>query len=79
LTAGYFLWTFQRMFLGELNPKYKDLPDVNGRELFTLIPLGIIIIFLGIYPAPLLDLIKTSLNELVEVVKTAKPILWGLQ
>ena len=79
LTAGYFLWTFQRMFLGELNPKYKDLPDLNGRELFTLVPLGIIIIFLGIYPAPLLNLIKTSLNELVEVVKAADPILWGLQ
>ncbi len=79
LTAGYFLWTFQRMFLGELNPKYKDLPEINGRELFTLIPLGIVIIFLGIYPAPLLNLMKTSLNELVEVVITAKPILWGLQ
>ncbi|MFQ5485077.1 MAG: NuoM family protein, partial [Desulfobacterales bacterium] len=52
ITAGYFLWTFQRMFMGELNPKYKDLPEINGRELFTLIPLGIVIIFLGIYPAP---------------------------
>lgn len=72
LTAGYFLWTFQRMFLGELNPKYANLPEINGRELFTLIPLGIIIILLGVYPAPLLDLIKTSLNELVEVVKTTE-------
>ncbi len=79
ITAAYFLWTFQRMFLGELNPKYADLPEINGRELFTLIPLGIIIIFLGVYPAPLLDLIKTSLNELVEVVKAANgPTLLGL-
>jgi NADH-quinone oxidoreductase subunit M len=71
LTAGYFLWTFQRMFLGQLNPKYADLPEINGRELFTLIPLSVIIIFLGIYPAPLLDLIKVSLNNLVEVVLSA--------
>lgn len=70
LTAGYFLWTFQRMFLGELNPKYAELPEINGRELFTLVPLAVIIIILGVYPAPLLDLINTSLNELVEVVKT---------
>ncbi|MFQ5630577.1 MAG: NuoM family protein [bacterium] len=78
LTAGYFLWTFQRIFLGELNEKYKDLPEINGRELFTLIPIAIVVILLGIYPAPLLNLMKTSLNEIVEVVKNADPILWGL-
>jgi len=79
ITAGYFLWTFQRMFLGELNPKYADLPDINARELFTLIPIGIIVIFLGVYPAPLLDLMKTSLNELVEVIKAADPTSLGLR
>ena len=80
LTAGYFLWTYQRMFLGELNPKYAELPEINGRELFTLVPLGVIIIILGVYPAPLLDLIKVSLNELVEVVKTSgTTTLLGLQ
>ncbi|MFQ6112496.1 MAG: NuoM family protein [bacterium] len=80
LTAGYFLWTFQRMFLGELNPKYANLPEINGRELFTLVPLGIIVIILGVYPAPVLDLMKTSLNNLVEVVKSAESItLLGLQ
>jgi NADH-quinone oxidoreductase subunit M len=80
LTAGYFLWTFQRMFLGPLNPKYADLPEINGRELFTLVPLGVIIIILGIYPAPLLDLIKVSLNNLVEVViNSGTPTLMGLQ
>ncbi len=79
ITAGYFLWTFQRMFLGELNPKYAELPEINGRELFTLVPIGILVIVLGVYPAPLLDLIKTSLNELVEVVKAAEaPTMLGL-
>jgi len=79
ITAGYFLWTFQRMFLGELNPKYADLPEINGRELFTLVPIGLLVIFLGVYPAPLLGLMKTSLNELVEVVKAAgTPTLLGL-
>lgn len=73
LTAGYFLWTFQRMFLGELNPKYADLPEINGRELFTLIPIGILVIFLGVYPAPLLDLMKVSLNNLVQIVLDTGP------
>ena len=79
ITAGYFLWTYQRMFLGELNPKYADLPEINGRELFTLVPIAVLVVVLGIYPAPLLDLMKVSLNELVEVVKTAgTPTLMGL-
>ena len=80
ITAGYFLWTFQRMFLGELNPQYANLPEINGRELFTLVPLGIIVILLGVYPAPVLDLMKTSLNNLVEVMISAGgPTMLGLQ
>jgi NADH-quinone oxidoreductase subunit M len=62
LTAGYFLWTIQRMFLGKLNEKYKSLPDINGRELFTLVPLAIIIIVLGVWPMPVLNLMSRSLG-----------------
>ncbi len=48
--AAYFLWTLQRVFLGTLNPKYEELPEINGREIMTLIPLGILVIVLGIWP-----------------------------
>src|SRR5499426_856102 len=41
LTAGYLLWTLQRMFLGKPNEKYASLPEINGRELFTLVPLAV--------------------------------------
>jgi NADH-quinone oxidoreductase subunit M len=68
LGAGYFLWTLQRIFLGPLNEKYKDLPEINGRELFTLIPLGIIVILVGVYPMPVLDLFKSSLSNLLSVI-----------
>src|SRR5229473_425239 len=46
LTAGYLLWTLQRMFLGKPNEKYLNLPEINARELFTLVPLGAIVVFL---------------------------------
>lgn len=69
LTAAYMLWTLQRVFLGTLPDKWKDLPDINGRELVTLIPLAIIVIFLGIYPAPMLDLMNASANHLVDFVR----------
>jgi NADH-quinone oxidoreductase subunit M len=68
LTAAYILWTMQRMFLGKLNEKYSNLPDINGRELFTLVPLAIIVIFVGVYPMPVLNLIKTSLDHLNRIV-----------
>jgi NADH-quinone oxidoreductase subunit M len=68
LTAAYMLWTLQRVFLGQPNEKWKGLPDINGRELFTLVPLAIIIIALGVYPSLMLDLMTSSLNHLVNVV-----------
>src|SRR6185295_14637492 len=56
LTAGYMLWTLQRVWLGKLNEKYATIPDINGRELFTLVPLAAIVIVLGVYPTAILDL-----------------------
>lgn len=70
LTAGYMLWTLQRVFLGTLPEKWKNLPDINGRELFTLVPLAVIVIFLGIYPAPMIDLLNMSVNTLIDIVRS---------
>ncbi|MFC1556109.1 NuoM family protein [candidate division KSB1 bacterium] len=68
ITATYHLRAIQRIFLGQLPEKYKTLPEINGREIFTLVPLMIIILFVGIYPMPVLSLMKTSLNYLITVV-----------
>jgi NADH-quinone oxidoreductase subunit M len=68
LTAAYLLWTFQRIYLGPLNEKYKNLPDLTFRETFTLVPLGVIVLVLGFYPHLVLDLINTSLVHLNQVV-----------
>jgi NADH-quinone oxidoreductase subunit M len=68
LGASYMLWTYQRMFMGPLREKYKTLPEINGRELFTLLPLAAIVIFVGVYPLPVLDLITTSLNYLNRLI-----------
>ena len=71
LTAGYMLWTMQRIYLGKPNEKYLSLPDINSREVFTLVPLGIIVVILGVYPLPVLDLINRSLGNLNQIVLTA--------
>lgn len=69
LGAGYFLWAYQRIFFGPLNPKYQDIGDINDRELFTLLPLAVLTIFIGVYPNPLLNMMTASLNHLQQVLK----------
>jgi NADH-quinone oxidoreductase subunit M len=68
LNAAYFLWAFQRIFFGELNEKYTDLPEINRLELFTVVPLLLITLFFGIYPAPFLDLISSTMDVIINHV-----------
>jgi NADH-quinone oxidoreductase subunit M len=68
LTAGYLLWTLQRVWLGAPNPKYLRLPDLTPRELVTLAPLAALVVVLGVYPHAVLDLIGASLSHLNELV-----------
>ena len=69
LTAGYMLWVLQRVFLGPLPEKWKGLTDMNGRETFMLATLGVIVIFFGIYPSPMLDLMNSTLNHLATIMQ----------
>ena len=59
------LWTMQRVFFGPLNEKWTSLKDIDSREYAMFIPLTIIIIFLGVYPSAILDIMNTSVNSLV--------------
>ena len=68
LNAAYFLWAFQRIFFGKLNEKYTALPEINRLELFTVVPLLVITLFFGIYPAPYLDMISATMNNIINHV-----------
>jgi NADH-quinone oxidoreductase subunit M len=50
LSAGYMLWTIQRVYFGPIRPEYKDFPEVTGREMTVLVPLTAMAILLGILP-----------------------------
>src|SRR5439155_19089194 len=52
LTAGYILWTIQRVFLGG-SEQYKGLPDLNVREWLIAIPLVVLTVALGVFPQSL--------------------------
>ena len=67
--AIYMLAAYKKMFFGEVTKEEnKNLPDVNKRELTALIPLVIITIWLGIYPKPVLGVINTSVESVVQLM-----------
>ncbi|MEI7703397.1 MAG: NADH-quinone oxidoreductase subunit M [Deltaproteobacteria bacterium] len=66
ITAAYYLWAMQRVFLGKLNQAYVGFPDVNWRERLTLYPLAAFMIFLGFYPQFILHAINPALQMLIQ-------------
>ncbi|CAA6815204.1 MAG: NADH-ubiquinone oxidoreductase chain M (EC [uncultured Sulfurovum sp.] len=66
LGAVYMLRVMKMAFFGPLtNEKNKNLKDLNRRETWSLIPLVAIVIWLGVYPKPVLGPIDTSVKALL--------------
>ncbi len=69
LGAAYVLWMIHRVFLGPLkNEEYAHFADLNWREIATLVPLAVLVIVLGFYPMPLLDLMSAGVGALKDLV-----------
>jgi NADH-quinone oxidoreductase subunit M len=68
ITAGYCLWTLQRVFLGKVNEKYALVPDLSARETVSLVPLAVLVVVLGVDPQPVLNLMKSTLSSLNALV-----------
>jgi len=66
--AGYMLWLYQKVFFMEVNPKVAGLPDMDIRETITLIPLLLLVFWIGIYPSSFLSFMHVSVQHLMERV-----------
>lgn len=67
LAAAYMLWMLQRVVLGVPNTEAaKILPDLSHRELATLIPLVILVLCIGLYPGPLMEMMDASVIHLID-------------
>jgi NADH-quinone oxidoreductase subunit M len=71
ITAGYILWTVQRVFFGT-NPAYKDYPDITLRELLCVIPLVVLAVLLGILPSLVLYWMEPHVTGLVDSLVQAR-------
>ena len=67
LGAVYMLVLYKRSFFGPLtNPKNESLKDLTSQELTALVPLVALVIFLGVYPKPVLEPMSHSVDEMVQ-------------
>ena len=67
LAAAYMLWMLQRVVLGQ--PKthtISQLSDLSIRELATVIPLAILVLWIGVYPGPFMEMMDSSVTHLVQ-------------
>jgi NADH-quinone oxidoreductase subunit M len=68
LGAAYMLWMYQRVMFMELKPKNEKLIDLSWREAVTLIPLAVLVFWIGIFPNPFLGIMHETVRHLLEQV-----------
>jgi NADH-quinone oxidoreductase subunit M len=66
LGAAYMLFLYQRTMFGKVeNPKNERLLDISQREFMTFAPLIVLAVWMGIYPAPFLRRLETSVQHII--------------
>ena len=67
LAAGYILWMLQRVIFGTSNKDYTKLTDLNIVEKIPVLILLFSILFIGIYPKFITDVLNIGLNEIINL------------
>ena len=73
LGAAYTLWMVKRVFFGEIkNEHVRALQDINQREFIMMSVLAVAVLALGLYPAPLVNVMHVSIDSLLQHVVISK-------
>jgi NADH-quinone oxidoreductase subunit M len=73
LGAAYTLWMVKRVVYGEVaNEKVAALQDLNHREFIVLFILALAVLLVGLWPAPLVDMMDASIEELIQQIGQSK-------
>ena len=73
LTAGYILWTIQRVWLGK-NEHWRALPDMNRREMTIAAPLVILTVLMGMFPQWIMGWMSPSVEQVVQGIANAPTV-----
>src|ERR1700734_3967838 len=74
LAAIYILWMYQRTMNGPVAESVSAMPDLKLRELLAVVPLVALIIAMGIYPKPILDVINPAVKSTMSQVGAHDPV-----
>ena len=72
LGAIYMLWAYQKTFQGPERERWRGLSDLVPREIAAVVPVVAVMLFIGVYPKPVLDRINPSAEGVVEWVRTVE-------
>ncbi|MDH5436370.1 MAG: proton-conducting transporter membrane subunit, partial [Gammaproteobacteria bacterium] len=73
LGAAYTLWMVKRVFYGEVaNDNVAALKDINTREYVILVVLAITVLFFGLWPNPLLEVMHPTVDNLLQHISQSK-------
>jgi len=73
--ACYMLWMYQRVFFGKVTrEENKSLKDIDWREKIILVPLVLLIFWIGIYPKPFLERIEPAAKQVLQQVSRATTV-----
>jgi NADH-quinone oxidoreductase subunit M len=73
LGAAYSLWMVKRVVFGDVaNDNVAALQDINGREFVILASLAIVVLVFGLWPAPLVEIMQASVDNLLAHVAISK-------
>jgi NADH-quinone oxidoreductase subunit M len=73
LAAIYILWMYQRTMNGPVREEVAGMKDLRPRELLAVVPLAGLLIFAGVYPQPVLDIINPAVKVTMAQVHTTDP------
>ena len=67
LSAAYALYLYRRIIFGVIDkPNLMGIVDLSGREIATLLPLGLLTIFYGVHPQPIIDASAASIEQIIK-------------
>jgi NADH-quinone oxidoreductase subunit M len=67
LSACYALYLYRRIIFGVIEkPNLMGIADLTGREIATLLPLGLLMLFYGVHPQPIIDASAASIDQLIQ-------------
>ena len=79
LGAAYTLWLYRRVVFGKLTrAELRNIADLSPREIAIFTPLVAAVVFFGIYPEPLLEVMHASVANMIDQLEQQRAAMAGL-